>query len=292
MLHKNKEEFLKVLENTSAQTGFPLTLLEKDYYITILLSDINNLSKKLIFKGGTCLNKIYYSYYRLSEDIDFSMKLPSGVINRTKRKNTIKPVKEGVQSFVKKYGLKIQDADSYGHNESKQYIYYIEYNSAVLESTQTIKLEIGLRFNPILPVTEQSVSHKFVHPFTKEPLFKGGKLYCLDLKELIAEKMRATATRMNIAPRDFYDLGYLIKVGFDFKDKAVWGLFKQKLKEDGFDDNITKYKENMGRSEKDIKDMESRIEAELLDVLTPAEKKTFSIEHTLKSINGIFKSAG
>ena len=41
MLHNDKGEFLKILERTSAQTGFPLRLLEKDYYITVVLSKIN-----------------------------------------------------------------------------------------------------------------------------------------------------------------------------------------------------------------------------------------------------------
>ena len=52
MLHDDKENFLKVLEATSAQTGFPLLLLEKDYYLTMILSGIGRLSENLIFKGG------------------------------------------------------------------------------------------------------------------------------------------------------------------------------------------------------------------------------------------------
>jgi hypothetical protein len=39
MLHNDKEEFLKILERASAQTGFPLRLLEKDYYITVSCID-------------------------------------------------------------------------------------------------------------------------------------------------------------------------------------------------------------------------------------------------------------
>ncbi|MBU4204495.1 MAG: nucleotidyl transferase AbiEii/AbiGii toxin family protein [Acidobacteria bacterium] len=57
---------------TANRTGFRASLIEKDYYLTLILSKINELSQDLIFKGGTCLNKIYYSYYRLSEDLDFS----------------------------------------------------------------------------------------------------------------------------------------------------------------------------------------------------------------------------
>jgi len=86
MLHSDKAEFLKVLERTSAQTGFPLRLLEKDYYLTIVLSAINNLSSNLIFKGGTCLSKIHYSYYRLSEDLDFTLR---AYPNNSEQRNVI-----------------------------------------------------------------------------------------------------------------------------------------------------------------------------------------------------------
>jgi len=45
MLHRDKGEFLKILGRASAQTGFPLRLLEKDYYITVVLSGINESIK-------------------------------------------------------------------------------------------------------------------------------------------------------------------------------------------------------------------------------------------------------
>ncbi len=289
MLHNNKEEFLRILERTSAQTDFPLSLLEKDYYITLLLAGIHALSENLLFKGGTCLSKIYYSYYRLSEDLDFSMRLPAGEITRTVRRNTIKPVRDKIQSFVKGYGLSMEGVDKAGHNESTQYIYYINYESVVLGKKQSIKLEIGLRFNPLLPTSKQKINHKFLHPFTREPLFDGGTVNCLALQELVAEKMRAASTRLTIAPRDFYDLGYLIKSGFNLRAAELWQLFKKKLAEDGFDTDLSKYCINMGRSDKEIKDMVSRIEAELLDVLTFKEKKVFDLQKTLGELNGIFK---
>ncbi len=77
MIHGDKTEFRQILERSSAATGFPLHLMEKDYYLTILLGGVNReLDGKLVFKGGTCLNKIYFEYFRLSEDLDFTMLLP------------------------------------------------------------------------------------------------------------------------------------------------------------------------------------------------------------------------
>jgi len=290
MLHDDKENFLKVLEATSAQTGFPLLLLEKDYYLTIVLSGMEQLSEDLIFKGGTCLNKIYYSYYRLSEDLDFTMRLPSEKLSRTDKRKVIKPIKNNIFSYVDSYGMKIDDVNSTGHKESSQYIFYIDYKSVVLGNTQSIKLEIGLRLNPILPVSKKNVSHKFLHPFTKEPLFDGGQVNCLALKELVAEKMRATATRLTIAPRDFYDISFLIKAGFDFQDDELWLLFKKKLSEDSFDPDLAKYRVNMGRSQEEIANMSSRINTELLDVLTSSERKAFNLNTSLQLMNKTFKN--
>lgn len=288
MLHSNKDEFLKVLERTSAQTGFTLRLLEKDYYITIVLSGISMLSNDLIFKGGTCLSKIYYSYYRLSEDLDFTLKLPGNKSTRAVRKNAIKPIKEKIRSFLKKYDMSIKDLDKAGHRESTQYIYYLDYNSAVLSKKESIKLEIGMRFNPLLPVVTKKVNHKFLHPFTKEPLFDTELVNCLALKELVAEKLRAAATRKVIAGRDFYDLGYLFREKSNFKDKEVLELFRKKLEEDGFSSELSKYQVNLGRTDKEIDEMMSRIEDELFPVLTLNEQKSFNMVKTLDELNKVF----
>ncbi|OHB47630.1 MAG: hypothetical protein A2Y10_15250 [Planctomycetes bacterium GWF2_41_51] len=289
MIHTNRNEFIKILERTSAQTGFPLTLLEKDYYITLLLSGINVLSEKLIFKGGTCLSKAYYSYYRLSEDMDFSLELPDSVVTRSIRRNIIKPIKDKIQTFAKGYGLNVETIETAGHRESTQYIYYVNYDSAVVDKQQSLKIEIGLRFNPLLPTTKQNIKHLFLHPFTNEPLFEGGSVKCLTLKELVAEKMRAAATRSVIAPRDFYDLDYLRRTGFNFRDRKLLSLFQKKLAEDKFATDLKRYCVNMGRSDDEIRDMLSRIEVELLDVLTLEEKNTFDIRKAINALNDIFK---
>ena len=82
LLHKDKDRFRDMVYRTATLTGFYAPLMEKDYYLTFILSRINDLSPELVFKGGTCLNKIYYSYYRLSEDLDFSMRMPEYTTTR------------------------------------------------------------------------------------------------------------------------------------------------------------------------------------------------------------------
>ena len=288
MLHKDKDEFLRILERTSAQTGFPLRLLEKDYYITLMLSVISEISSDLIFKGGTCLSKIFYSYHRLSEDLDFTLKLPINNSTRNVRRNAIKPIKDKLDILLKKIGMSVKNLDTAGHSESTQYIFYLEYKSVVLNKRETLKLEIGLRFNPIIATVVKKVNHKFLHPFTKEPLFDAGSVNCLALKELVAEKLRASTTRKVIAGRDFYDLGYLLHEKFNFSDTEFLELFQKKLVEDNFSPNLSEYRINLGRTDKEISEMISRIKNEVFPILTLIEQKSFDIQKTLREINNVF----
>src|SRR5271157_4976623 len=94
MIHSDKDKFRDLVDRTAAMTGFYSPLIEKDYYLTYILSQISSLCENLIFKGGTCLNKIYYSYYRLSEDLDFSMRLPEYTTTRGNRRKCIQMVKD------------------------------------------------------------------------------------------------------------------------------------------------------------------------------------------------------
>ncbi|MCK5581392.1 MAG: nucleotidyl transferase AbiEii/AbiGii toxin family protein [Candidatus Omnitrophica bacterium] len=287
MIHKDKKGFIELINIIVQRTGFRAHLLEKDYYLTHLLSKINDLSGDLIFKGGTCLNKIYYSYYRLSEDLDFSIKLPEYTTTRGKRRKCIQPIKDGIEGYVKQFDMRLDDTQNPGRNESKQYVFYFVYKSVIQPAEQVIKFEIGLRFNPILDVETRKVKHKFLHPFTQESLFDGGSVNCLSLKEIVSEKMRAAAIRKTIAPRDFYDLDFIVRQGFDLSDKEVLSLFVKKLEEDDGDADIAKYKINLGRTDKEIKDMKFRIENELFDVLTVGERENFDLDTALKRINKV-----
>jgi predicted nucleotidyltransferase component of viral defense system len=285
MLHKNKEDFTRVLNQVAMQTGFLLPLVEKDYYMTLLLSHLRELSPDLVFKGGTCLNKIYFSYYRLSEDLDFSMRLPEYTVTRGTRRKYIQKVKDNIEPFAAQFDMRIENIELAGRNESRQYVYHFIYQSSVLPVEAKLKFEIGLRFNPICVPQENAVRHKFLHPFTGQPLFDGGKVNCLALKELIAEKLRAGVIRETIAPRDFYDIDFVLRNGFNLADPEVLNLFKKKLEEDNADTDLSKYRVNLGRKNVEIKDMRSRIQEELFEVLTPDERKKFDLDVALIRIN-------
>ena len=72
-LDENKKEFARYVHETSVATGFNEYLIEKDFYVTLILKEAKSCIDGLVFKGGTCLSKCYKIIDRFSEDIDLTL---------------------------------------------------------------------------------------------------------------------------------------------------------------------------------------------------------------------------
>ena len=72
-LHNDKETFNDILIATSNALGIEMAIVEKDYYVSLLLKEINKNYPDIIFKGGTSLSKCYKIISRFSEDIDIGI---------------------------------------------------------------------------------------------------------------------------------------------------------------------------------------------------------------------------
>lgn len=74
-LHKDKDAFQALLSLIAEKTGIREDIIEKDYYLTLLLSELASWQAELpvYFKGGTALYKAIGSLKRFSEDIDLTV---------------------------------------------------------------------------------------------------------------------------------------------------------------------------------------------------------------------------
>lgn len=74
-LHENKENMELLISNISERTGVREDVLEKDYYVTLLLKELSEKKNQnyAYFKGGTALYKALKSIRRFSEDIDLTV---------------------------------------------------------------------------------------------------------------------------------------------------------------------------------------------------------------------------
>lgn len=73
ILHKDKESFDAVIKAASRYFNVSTAIIEKDYYVTLILLELVKLVPGLLFKGGTSLSKCYKIIDRFSEDIDISL---------------------------------------------------------------------------------------------------------------------------------------------------------------------------------------------------------------------------
>lgn len=74
-LHQDKDAFEALLSDVSRRTGIRSDIIEKDYYLTLLLWELSEKQKSLpaYFKGGTALYKSIGRMKRFSEDIDLTV---------------------------------------------------------------------------------------------------------------------------------------------------------------------------------------------------------------------------
>lgn len=75
-LHLDKNAFRVLIEDVHNRTGYRTDVLEKDYYVVMVLEELAAFQKEGLpayFKGGTALYKALKMTNRFSEDIDLSV---------------------------------------------------------------------------------------------------------------------------------------------------------------------------------------------------------------------------
>lgn len=73
VLHKDKESFDIAIRAASRHFNVSPAIIEKDYYVTLVLCELAKKVPDLLFKGGTSLSKCHKIIDRFSEDIDITL---------------------------------------------------------------------------------------------------------------------------------------------------------------------------------------------------------------------------
>lgn len=84
-LHGDREAFNDIIAAASNALGIETAIIEKDYYVSLLLKEINKNYPDIIFKGGTSLSKCYKAINRFSEDIDIGINADKATEGMRKR---------------------------------------------------------------------------------------------------------------------------------------------------------------------------------------------------------------
>lgn len=156
-LHEDENAFRVLIEEIHNRTGFRSDVLEKDYYVVLILSELAEKQREGLpayFKGGTALYKALRSTNRFSEDIDLSVDT-RGCTNTQSNKR--------LENATKKYTSLIRDKEQGKTNRSEVIAVYtytpvVSYDASdSLQRFGKLKIE-ATSFTISEPVTSLSIS--------------------------------------------------------------------------------------------------------------------------------------
>lgn len=100
-LHQDREAFGDLLSGISRKTGIRSDIIEKDYYLTLLLWELAARQDTLpaYFKGGTALYKAIGRMKRFSEDIDLTVEIHDCSTSQGKKR--LESAANGYDSLVR-----------------------------------------------------------------------------------------------------------------------------------------------------------------------------------------------
>jgi len=275
---------VQAIELTARQTGFNPRLVEKDYFCSVVLEYLAAGDADLTFKGGTCLAKVHGSFYRLSEDLDFSISTPlhASRKERSRRADLLRPVVGDTPKRLP--GFRIIEP-LLGANESTQYNAVVGYESLLDSHVEPIGIEVGLR-EPTLTTPHQGSSKTMLlNPVNGRPLVDAFPVSCLSYQEAMAEKLRAALTRRDVAIRDFFDVDYAVRNGaLDISDRSLLELLRRKLQVPG----TPRLDISPGRAG----ELRGQLEVELRPVLRVQDFAQFDLERGLETVRAVARQLG
>ena len=266
------EELINLFENENSLEDNQKDLIEKDlilHKILMNLSSNKEFKENYAFKGGTCLTKAYFGYYRFSENLDFSFIKQQKFKGMSKNKirkeisKELEKIIKVINKFCKENNLNFEDNKS-----NEEYFEFragnkfttikIYYNSSIDNTKRFIKIQFNflekILFNLEERETENLVwkgkgfKEGFNLPEGFEWVLKSPVLKVYSLEEILSEKIRAILTRGGVKERDFIDI-YKITSGDINKFRKIK---KEIIVKTTFMLNYKRYYENLLAHQKEI----------------------------------------
>ncbi len=228
---RDYSEFIQfIIEKT--RLNKPL-LIEKDVLLHSLLYRLSRneeFKKEYLFKGGTCLIKCYFGYYRFSVDLDFTylrQERWTGLSKSERRRELVSEAErlaQLIEGASKDLGLEFA-ADITNKR-------FIEFGSGsrlvtykLYRQNELFKIQVNLVETILFKLRKCEVKtlikginvtdeeRTYFREYLEE--YREFKLYAYDLREILCEKIRAILTRKVQKLRDFYDLFMLESIGLN-----------------------------------------------------------------------------
>lgn len=223
-LHEDKKLFSDTLRAASQHLDIKLEFVEKDYWITLVLSRLakSKYVNESVFKGGTSLSKGYNLIERFSEDVDIAIINDKGK-SGNEIKTIIRTIEKEITTDLKE--LQMDGVTSKGSRFRKSVFEYVATEKA--NANNKLIVEINSFANPfpyqrltiksmVFDFLEQTKNEKYIEQYNLQSI----EVNVLSKEQTIMEKMVSlirfsfkenTFESISEKIRHFYDLYYLMK---------------------------------------------------------------------------------
>ena len=176
-------------------------VLERDYCLAWFLCGLSqsDLRPALAFKGGTALKRCYFSDYRFSEDLDFTLREPLTFEDIRARLERVYAVVQESSGITFAFGREDRQPHVNSHT------FYLHYTGPMPRGND-VKVDITINEHLAFQLQDRPILRGY-DEFTDLP--DGRSIDVYSLEEIAAEKTIALADRARNEPRDLYDLWYL-----------------------------------------------------------------------------------
>jgi predicted nucleotidyltransferase component of viral defense system len=239
-LHEDKETFKEVIEQVVENTGRAAAVIEKDYYVTMILRLLSQKFSNVVFKGGTSLSKGFKAINRFSEDIDITFDEHIGEARRKKLKNDV------LKGISEELNLPISNWDNI-QSDRDYNAYYFAYESVFgLEDDRmlsSVKLETALG-SYAFPTEIVSIGSYIGDFFMKKERSDLAEQFMLDGFEMKLQSIERTYIDKIFALCDYYILGKSKRYS-----RHLYDIYKLTRRID-FDDSFKKLYEEIRKHRK------------------------------------------
>ncbi len=216
MLHNNRELFEQAVLKTAEYLKIDAGIVEKDYYVTLILKEISLTVPDLVFKGGTSLSKCHKVINRFSEDIDLTVEYetkPSEGKRRSLKKNIV--------DTIEKSGLVLANPDEIkSRREFNKYIvdYPSIFTQAGLKNHLQIETMIKIRAYPNQEMNAASLIYDY--------FVKKGFSELIDEYELAPFTLKVQSAERTFVDKIFALADYYLADNVTEHSRHIYDLYK------------------------------------------------------------------
>lgn len=216
MMYLHEEDYFKyIIATVSEKSGLSDVIVEKDYYVTLILKELIKHNNEIVFKGGTSLSKAFHLIDRFSEDIDITFKDHIGENKRKKLKyNVIKQVSDKLKMPIINWKQTESDKD---YNQYKfSYETVLNNNTGIAPS---IILETAL-MSSASPVETKEIDN-YIFSYLKDSEFE-----LLEKAELLPFAMNVQSLERTLIDKMFALCDYYLLNKPIRNSRHLYDIFK------------------------------------------------------------------